>query len=184
MPSIHLIEGPVGAGKSTYALRLSRELAAPHLDLDDWMVVLFRPDRPDGDDIMDWYLERKDRCIEQIWQVALEVLSSGSDVVLELGLVRRLDREAFFARVDMDEHPLLVHALDAPREVRRERVRTRNRERGATHSMDVSDAVFERASDIWEPLDDAECARREVRFVDTSGPVSGAGAGAGAGPGR
>ena len=49
MPMLHMIEGPVGAGKTTYANRLGRKLgAAPlvsrRLDGD----VLFRPDRPDG----------------------------------------------------------------------------------------------------------------------------------------
>ena len=66
MPTIHLIEGPVGAGKSTFAAKLMHEHSAPRLNLDEWMVVLFRPDRPEGDDIMAWYAERKQRCIEQI----------------------------------------------------------------------------------------------------------------------
>ena len=49
MARIHLIEGPVGAGKSTFAAQLSGTYAAPHLALDDWMATLFVPDRPDGD---------------------------------------------------------------------------------------------------------------------------------------
>ena len=35
MARIHLIEGPVGAGKSTFAAQLSGTYAAPHLALDD-----------------------------------------------------------------------------------------------------------------------------------------------------
>jgi tRNA A37 N6-isopentenylltransferase MiaA len=34
MATIHLVEGPVGAGKSTHAAHLSLSLAAPVLNLD------------------------------------------------------------------------------------------------------------------------------------------------------
>jgi predicted kinase len=169
-PRVHLVEGPVGAGKSTYAFRLSRRIGAPHLDLDDWMATLFRPDRPEGDDVMGWYLERKDRCLDQILRVADEILESGSEVVLELGLVRRIDRDGVLGRLDGQDRPVVLHVLDAPRDLRRERVRRRNRAQGATYSMTVPDAVFERASDLWEPVADDEVEGRETRFVDTAGP--------------
>ena len=69
MSTLHLIEGPVGAGKSTYAAQLGIATGAAHLNLDEWMVTLFRPDRPESD-FLAWYGERKERCIEQIWLVA------------------------------------------------------------------------------------------------------------------
>jgi predicted kinase len=65
MASIHLIEGPVGAGKSTFAGRLALTHNAVHLNLDEWMVRLFQADRPEAD-FMEWYLERKQRCIEAL----------------------------------------------------------------------------------------------------------------------
>lgn len=163
MPTIHLIEGPVGAGKSTFAYRLSRERGAPRLVLDDWMARLFRPDRPD-EGLWPWYQARKDRCIDQIWDVTEELLDLDSDVVLELGLVQRAAREAFYARVDAAGRELRVLVLDAPREVRRERVRRRNTARGETFAMEVSDEVFEQASDAWEAPDETECAERGIEF--------------------
>ena len=168
MARIHLIEGPVGAGKSTYAADLGRAQSAPHLDLDDWMARLFRPDRPESG-LWEWYAERKERCIEQIWRVASQILASDTDVVLELGLVRRSDRESFYERAAASPHELTVHVLEADRTTRRERVRQRNLERGDTYSMDVPDEVFELASDLWEPLDELETEGRDVRFVPTDG---------------
>src|SRR5690606_18269563 len=70
---VHLVVGPVGAGKSTFARRLARARAAIYLALDEWMAVLFRPDRPEGD-IASWYAERAARCVEQIWRVARGML--------------------------------------------------------------------------------------------------------------
>ena len=166
MARIHLIEGPVGAGKSTYAGQLGVRHAAPRLILDDWMATLFRPDRPDTG-VMEWYAQRKDRCIDQIWKVTCDLIDAGSDVVLELGLIQRSLRQRLYDRVEDVGYDLTVYVLEASREVRRERVRDRNRHRGTTYSMDVPDPFFEMASDMWEPVDETESAARDIRFVSS-----------------
>jgi predicted kinase len=158
--------GPVGAGKSTFALELVREHAAIRLTLDQWMVVLFSPDRPDTG-VIEWYVERTARCIEQIWTVTEAIIGARTDVVLELGLLRRRERERFYERVSSAGCELSIYVLDAARDVRRERVNERNRSRGPTFSMLVPPAIFELASDAWEPPDPAECDRRDVRFMRT-----------------
>lgn len=161
---LHLILGPVGAGKSTFATRLAAEHRAVHLDLDAWMAVLFAADRP-ATDVMPWYLERTERCIAQIWSLAVQLAAVDSNVVLELGLVQRRDRDRFYARVDGAGLVVQIWVLDAPREVRRARVEQRNLERGATFKMIVPPAIFELASDLWQPPDAGECAVRAVTFV-------------------
>jgi predicted kinase len=164
IPRLHLVVGPVGAGKSTHALALARAQAAVRLTLDQWMAELFTPDRP-HEGAMDWYLARTARCIEQIWTVTEAILEVGTHVVLEIGLIQRSDRQRFYARVDDAGYALTIHVLDASRDVRRERVTERNRARGSTFSMVVPPAIFELASDLWEPLDSSECAGRDVRFL-------------------
>lgn len=166
MAQLHLVIGPVGAGKSTFASRLGREHGALRLTLDDWMTRLFRPDRP-AEDVLPWYVERAARCVDQIWQVSLDALAAGVDVVLEIGLIRRAEREAFYARVDDAAVGLEVYLVDAPRELRRQRVAQRNRERGETFSMEVPPAFFELASDRWEPPADDEHAAREIVVLTT-----------------
>ena len=163
---IHLVLGPVGAGKSTYALELAREHAAIRLTLDEWMVALFRPDRPETN-VMDWYVERAARSVEQIWKVARGTVQVGTNVVLEIGLLQRHQREAFYARVAEAGVELTLHVLDAARDVRRQRVQQRNLEQGPTFSMVVPPDVFEIASDLWQPPDPSECEGRDVRFVRT-----------------
>lgn len=164
MTMIHLVEGPVGAGKSTFAARLSRERGAPRLILDEWMATLFRADRPQAD-FLDWYVERKQRCVEQIWRVSSDLMDTGTSVILELGLIRRQEREDFYGRIDAAGYPLAVYLLEVPKEVRRERVRRRNAEQGATFQMVVSDEVFELASSLWEPPDDVELSERKIEIV-------------------
>ena len=166
MAHIHLIEGPVGAGKSTFGAQLSRQLKAPQLVVDDWMATLFAPDRPDSDTIA-WYLERKDRCIEQIWTITCGLMEVGIDAVLELGLIQSASRQLFYERMDAAEYPFTVHVIEASREVRRARVRARNKTRGATYSMDVPDGFFELASDMWQRPGDEECVGRDIQFVSS-----------------
>jgi uncharacterized glyoxalase superfamily protein PhnB/predicted kinase len=163
---IHLVLGPVGAGKSTFALELAREQGALRFTLDEWMAVLFRPDRPETG-IVSWYVERAERCVEQIWALASSLCHSGRSAVLEVGLLERAARERFYARVDGAGLGLALYVLDAPRELRRLRVAERNRSGGPTFSALVPPEIFELASDLWEPLAESECAGREVRFIDT-----------------
>ncbi len=163
---IHLIIGPVGAGKSTFARRLAAERAALRLTLDEWMAVLFSPDRP-SDGVVPWYLERSARCIEQIWRVAAATVDVGTNLVLEIGLIQQSDRAKFYRRVDEAGLDMTVYVLDAARDVRRERVEQRNQSRGVTFSMVVLPAIFELASDLWQPPDAAECRGRDVRFMRT-----------------
>jgi len=164
MPKVHLIEGPVGAGKSTFAKSIALRTGGIHVPLDEWFVKLFSPDRPAAD-FVPWYVERKKRLHELIWSHAREIVASGKDAILELGLIQRQSRVAFCRRVVDDGFDLAVHVLDAPREVRRLRVQRRNAERGPTFSMIVSDAVFEMASDLWEPPDAIERGTFAIELV-------------------
>ena len=162
--AVHLVLGPVGAVKSTFALALSRETRAVRLTLDEWMARLFRADRPDHG-VMPWYAERAERCIEQILATSSALVASGTNVILEIGLLDLRARARFFERARAAGFQLTIHAMDAPRDVRRDRVEARNRERGATFSVVVPLDIFELASDLWEPLAPDECEGRDVRFV-------------------
>jgi predicted kinase len=162
MPKVHLIEGPVGAGKSTYAAALALETHGVHIPLDEWFVKLFSPDRPVGDFVPSWYIERKERLLELIWSHSRRLLAAGTDAILELGLIQRTD---FCRRVREEGFDLVVRVVDAPYEVRRDRVRRRNTDKSAMFSMVVSDSVFEMASKLWEAPDQAERSEHQVEFV-------------------
>ena len=164
MSRVHLIEGPVGAGKSTYSAALAASSNGVHIPLDEWFAALFSPDRPDGD-FVPWYVQRKDRLLGLIWNHSRRILASGRDVVLELGLIHRQPRIQFCRMITNEGFLPHLHVLDAPLEIRRARVRRRNEERGPTFSMVVPDHVFEMASKLWEPPGELECEEFEVSFV-------------------
>lgn len=169
MSQIHFIEGPVGAGKSTYARAMAADKALVHVALDEWFARLFSPDRPQ-EDMVRWYVQRKDRLLELILDHARAILATRNDVILELGLIQRGPRQAVFRQMQQEQTDFTVHLLDAPLEVRRERVKRRNVEQGATFSMVVPDNMFEMASAMWEPPDEVEL--ESFRFV-RPGPGTG-----------
>lgn len=163
MPTLHIIEGPVGAGKTTYANRLGREIGTPPLVLDAWMVNLFQADRPDSG-VWTWYAERKARCYSQIMDLAFNALDHGNDVIVELGLIRVEDRLRLYTDLESKGCDFKVHVLETPREERKRRVAQRNTGQGETFAMHVSEEVFEMASDMWEPISETDRDGRAERF--------------------
>jgi predicted kinase len=167
MSRVHVIEGPVGAGKSTFAASLAPRVEGVHIALDAWFAHLFSSDRP-GANFVPWYLERKDRLLELIWNHSRGILASGTDVILELGLIQRQQRTEFCQRIRDGGYDFVVYILDAPREIRRERVKLRNTQKGSTYSMVVPDHIFDVASNMWEPPDDIEQSESVIEYVSSA----------------
>lgn len=116
---------------------------------------------------MRWYLERKERLLDHIWNHSRALLAAGATPVLELGLVQRQSRAAFYQRARAEDIDLKVTVLEASRTLRRERVLRRNVERGPTYSMLVPEPVFEMASDMWQAPDAHEIAQMRIELIVT-----------------
>jgi predicted kinase len=162
---LHLLIGPVGAGKTTFAQRQCARSAALLLDLDTWMVRLYGDDQRPAEGVVPWYLERRERCRALIWDVALHVLEGGVDVYLEIGLLGAGERASFYEQVRAEQLNARVYVIDAPRDVRRTRVEQRN-QNPQPYTQVVPPEFFERASDAWQPPDQAE--RATWNIVDMS----------------
>src|SRR3954465_719794 len=89
---LHVIFGPIGAGKTTYAHALARREGAVPFILDEWGARLFGPDLR-GPLEFAWMLERLGRCNALIWSTATAVLAAGTSVVLDTGAMRLADRD-------------------------------------------------------------------------------------------
>jgi predicted kinase len=88
-----LVCGPVGAGKTTYSIALAKEIDAIRFSIDPWMQTLFAKDMQSLD--YAWILERVDRCHQQIWEVAEQILKLNGNVILDLGFTSRQHRDRF-----------------------------------------------------------------------------------------
>lgn len=138
---IHLIIGPQGAGKSTYAKKLSLCEQAVYFSIDSYMAQLFGQDMPQPLDL-DWVLERVGRCQKLIWATAVEIVRNSGVVVLDTGLMKNEDRIRIKELADEQGLAMRLHFVNAPLELRQARVLNRNQSRDETFSFEVSPEMF------------------------------------------
>ena len=163
--TLHVIVGPCGAGKTTYAHTFARREGAVAFILDDWMARMFGPDMPEPLEYA-WMLERVGRCEAQIWSTAAAVLATGTSVILDIGLMRKADRERVREIAEATELPLQWHVVDAPQAVRRARVAGRNVVRGESFAIEVSPDMFDFIEGVYEPPAPDELAGAVISLSD------------------
>jgi predicted kinase len=147
--TLHLIFGPSGSGKTTYAHAFARREHAVAFVLDEWMARLFAPDMPQQVEY-DWLVERVARCEAQIWSTAAGVLATGTSAILDLGLMRKADRDRVREIAEAVELPTQWHYVTAPAEVRRARVAERTQIHGAALALQVTPDMFEFVEGVFE----------------------------------
>src|SRR5204862_8256337 len=118
MPTLHLICGMPGTGKSTLAANLEREHQALRLTPDDWMAVLV------GGDGRDQEMRTKIEGLQL--NVAVRALELGLDVVLDNGFWSRRERDEYRTRAAAIGAETRLYYLDIPKEEAKRRVALRN----------------------------------------------------------
>ena len=154
---IHLISGSTGAGKTTYALRLSDHLKGIRFSIDEWMTTLFWMDTPQPLNPA-WSMERVERCTTQIWAVAEQTAARNVPCVLDLGFSQTKSRAKFAGDAQAAGLSVQLHFIDVPAEERWQRVATRNAQKGETYQLgfDVTREMFDFVEGLWEPPTHAE----------------------------
>jgi predicted kinase len=153
--TVHLVFGPQGAGKTTYARKLAQQSNATRFSIDEWMGELFGPDLAKPIDF-GWVMERVQRCERRIWATASEIAKGGGNVVLDLGFMKVGDRLRFTSLAEGSGLPTQLHFVSAPHEVRRGRVVARNKSKGDTFAFEVTAAMFDFMEKHFEPPTEAE----------------------------
>ena len=156
---IYIITGNTGAGKTTHALALKRELKAVVFSIDHWNNVLFLDDKQEADGVS-WFLDRIERSDQMIQSLCIQLNDIEIDAILDLGFAKHARRERFYAFAKANNIPLKVHFLDIPYTIRKQQVAHRNLEKGTTYEFQVSDQDFEFMETWFEPLTELE--RREA----------------------
>jgi predicted kinase len=153
--TLHVVFGPSGAGKTSYTLTVARREGLAPFILDDWMATLFGPDMPMPLEY-EWMIERVSRVEEQIWATAAGVLTAGTSVIFDIGLMTKADRARVREIAEGAGVPLQFHFVTAPQAVRRQRVESRNEIRGETFAIEVPSHMFDFIEGVYEAPDEAE----------------------------
>jgi len=157
--TIHLICGSTGAGKSTYASRLSQDTQAVHLSIDDWMFSLFGAElNLEQKDSLDWnwISERATRCENKILSLAIALAQIGTSSILEIGF-QRVSRRHEIASLLREAHcAFQTHYLDVNATERWRRVQRRNMDKGETYRFELNKGMFDFFEGMWESPDEKE----------------------------
>jgi predicted kinase len=139
MPTIHLLCGLPGAGKSTLAAKLEREHAALRLSPDEWIQRLRGGDGRDD--------EFRDRVLALQFDLAMRVLALGVDVVWDHGCWSRAERNAIREAALAAGGGYRLYWLDAPADELKRRLAIRNAELPAGSFVVTAEDI-----DAWQPL--------------------------------
>lgn len=122
MARIIITCGKICSGKTTYAKRLVKEIGAVHLSVDDITLLLLGPF---PGDILDEYVEKLEG---YFLEKSLEIAAAGNNVVIDLGLWTRLEREDVREFYRKRGAECELHYIKIPDKVWRERIEKRNRD--------------------------------------------------------
>ena len=120
-PTLFLMVGLPGAGKTTLAKKLEAERPALRLTPDEWIPILY------GENLDQEKLDSVRDPVEKMqWQVAAAALRLGVDVVLDFGFWGRAERDDFRARAAALGARAEVCFLDVPHAELSTRLAARN----------------------------------------------------------
>ena len=146
MATLHLLFGPVGSGKTTFARKLERETHAVRFTHDEWMVHLYGANPPAAG-----FQDAAARVWDLIWMHAERVLQVGADVILDGGFWSRASRDAARRRTAAMGASCRLYAIECPRPVARQRVGERTA-RLPAGALVISDTTFDALNARVEPL--------------------------------
>jgi len=146
MATLHLIYGAVGSGKTTFARQLEREVRAVRFTPDEWMLLLYGDRGPE-----DAFHATLDRVYELIWEHAVRVLRTGTDVIMDCGFWTRAARDEARRRAAELGVSYRIYAIQCPREVARQRTLRRTEEL-AGRTLWINEPAIDALNGRVEPL--------------------------------
>lgn len=143
-----------GAGKTTLAQRLERELPALRLTPDEWIRPLY------GGHLSQSELDAARDPVETVqWAVAAAALAVGTSVILDFGFWARAERESFRERAAALGARSQVHGLVVPKEALWARLNRRNADLPPA-TFRITREQFDSWWVLFEPPDDDELLLR------------------------
>ena len=143
---LHFMCGRAGAGKSTFAQKISAKRHAVLFCEDQWLVHLF-----DGAPTLEAYIERRRRIRRLLEEHVPPILAAGYSVVFDFGGNTIRDRSWVRSVFESAGAGHQLHYINASEAVCRRRVAERNRTKpGGVYWGDVSEAQLDAVNKYFQ----------------------------------
>ena len=149
-PTVYLICGFIGAGKTTFAKKLEEKTGAVRITKDEWSIRLIG-----NDPTIEGYAEHDHRIIELSRDVAFQLVEKGIDVIIDEGFWAKQQRVELGKRIEEMGAKAVIYYLDTPIEVIRERVVERNSHVNHDSFM-ISGELLDHYLQFWQPPSEDE----------------------------
>ena len=149
-PTLHLLCGKIGAGKSTLARQLAEEEKTVLISEDVWLAKLY----PDAIREVADYVRCAGLLKNLLAEHVIALLGAGLSVVLDLPANTVASRQWAKSIATQAAVAHTLHWLEVPDQVCKQRLHLRNQ--SGSHPFIVDDATFERISEYFVPPRDDE----------------------------
>ncbi len=158
MPTIHLIHGFMGFGKTTLSKRLEKELPAIRLTHDEAMIKRY------GRNSEDFSQERYQIIDAQIKEQAAIEIKKGNNVIMDYGFWEKHIRQKYYEWAKTLTTDVIFHALRCDIQTAKKRVL--NRTKTNLNEFYIDEALFNDRLKRFEPMTKDE--NIPVIFYDTN----------------
>lgn len=147
IPIAYLIMGFVGSGKSTYAKKLELETNAFRITKDEWLIRIVG-----NDPTVSGFEDLDARVTDLSMDIALQLLKSGMDIIIDDGFWIRRQRDEIRERIRNMGAKYELHYVKCSKSLMKKRIHQRNKTLGKD-TFFVSEEVFDK---YWKYFDDIE----------------------------
>lgn len=146
MPTIHLMVGFMGFGKTTIAKQLENKIPAVRLTHDEFMVKLYGRNMPYAD-----FHPNFKKVDEMLWDLAEKIIKSGTDVIMDYGFWSHNDRKKAYERAKTITDDVIFHNIYCDMSVAKQRILNRSAEN--QNELYISEDDFDNLAKQYEPWD-------------------------------
>lgn len=158
-PTIHLLCGRIGSGKTTFAKKLEQEIGAVRFTHDEWVCRLYGHAPPEKD-----YGEIFIRVENQIWIAAAEAVNIGRDVILDFGFFTRESRDVARDRAAASAVAKFYY-VSCQRQIARRRTLERS-EDPPPDALWIDRRAYDKLDALFEPM------QKDEEYVDVRGKMT------------
>jgi predicted kinase len=144
-PTVYLICGFIGAGKTTFAKKLEEKTGAVRVTKDEWLIRLIG-----NDPTIDGYEEWDHKICGLSRDIAFQLAEKGIDVIIDEGFWAKEQRDEMRGRTGTIGAKAVMYYVETPIETIRERVVGRNNNL-TKDSFKISREMLDDYLKCWQP---------------------------------